>query len=500
LYIENELQTKIVTLESNHKVAIESAQAQHEARKATLKDDLEMKRDRLKYEINEMRDENDAQEKQHEDQVDALMTDHQKNTTSIRQDYEKKLEIEKNNTNHLFSDLEERKLEHQRESAELETRYSELISKETLALSDMLVAENKKNEQLLSDIKSLKRHAKEQQRALEDDAEQEMSDLAAKHSSALQSLTEKNCLLNTDKSILKQRYNTQLEDLKEIIFQVSFQEDKIQASEETVSTLDSTIKADNIAIGELDKSILQKENELCHISSKNMNEEHNNKSLLQATSDLKTALHEEEVRVKKQALALKQKKKELKQATSITTKSRNDLSTMTMKLKQLQTSCTNTIAIGDEKKQLIDELEQGIASARVHSDDNKLLKASVVSLSDKFLHGTDIKKAESSSSEKLIVMEKKIDALRSAIRRKKQTHETEMNRLKREQASLEKVSVSLDQKCCMMMWLAHHCPPPNVSHTSQELQDDNKHKKKSVQYRAASSSGPLSDSKLMNQS
>jgi len=172
-----------------------------------------------------------------------------------------------------------------------------------------------------------------------------------------------------------------------------------------------------------------------------MNEEHNNKSLVQATSDLKSALHEEEVMVQEQALALKQNKKQLKEAISTATKSRNDLSTMTMKLKQLQTSCTNTHAVIDEKKQLIDELEKGIANARVHSDDNKLLKASVITLSDKFLHGTDIKMVESSSSDKLIVLEKKIDALGSAIRRKKQTHETEMSRLFREQASLEKVSI-----------------------------------------------------------
>jgi len=371
------------------------------------------------------------------------MVEHQKNTTSVRQDYEKKLEIEKNNTVKLSKSMKERKVEHTSQLTELEKRHSELINNETIALSEIAAA-NEKNEQLLSDIKSMKQHAKEQERALEDDAEKEMSDLAAKHNSALQLLKEKNSLLNTDKSILKQRFQTQLEDLKELNFQVSFQEDKVQASEETVSTLDSTIESNSVAIGELDKSILCKENELCLISSKNMNEEHNNKSLVQATSDLKTALHEEEVRVKEQTLALKQKKKELKQATSTATKSRNDLSMMTMKLKQLRTSCANTQAIGDEKKQLIDELEHGIANARAHSDDNKLLKASVVSLSDKFLHGTEIKKTENSSSDKLIVMEKKIDALRSAIRRKTQTHETEMNRFAREQASLEKVSVTLD--------------------------------------------------------
>jgi len=449
--IENELQIKINTLESNHKAALESAKSNHDTHKATLKDELEMKRDRLKYEVNEMRGENDAQERQHKDKVDALMTEHQKNTTSVRQDYEKKLEIEKNNTYELSKNMEEKKAEHTSQLAKLETRHSELLKNETIVLSDMIVATNEKNEQLLSDIKSLKQDASDQQRALEDDVEKEMSDLATKHSSVLQCLKEKNALLNTDKSILKQRYQTQLEDLKELNFQVSFQEDKVQASEETASTLDSTIESNSVAIGEFDKSILQKESELCLVSSKNMNEEHNHKSLVQATSDLETALQHEQVKVQEQALALKQKKKELKQATSATTKSRNDLSTTTMKLKQLQTSCTSTKAIVNEKKQLIDELEQGIASARVHSDDNKLLKAKVITLSDKFLHGTDIKKTESSSSEKLIVMDKKIDALRSAIRRKKQTHETEMNRLKREQASLEKVSVTLDQRCCMMM-------------------------------------------------
>lgn len=446
--IENELETKINTLESNHKAAIESAQADHETHKVTLKDELEMKRDRLKYEINELRDDNDAQERQNKDELDALMSKHHKNTTSVRQDYKKKLEIEKDNTDKLSKSIKERKVDHTSQLTELEERHSELISKETISLSEMIVATNKKNERLLSDVKSLKQHANDQQRALEDDAEKEMSDLATKHSSALLSLKEKNSLLNNEKSILKQRYHTQLEDLKELNFQVSFQEDKVQASEESVLTLDSTIKTDNIAICELDKSILQKENEICLISSKNMNEEQNNKSLVQATSDLETALQHEQVKVQEQALALKQKKKLLKQATSITTKSRNDLSTMTMKLKQLQTSCTNTHAVIDEKKQLIDELEQGIANARVHSDDNKLLKAKVITLSDKFLHGTDIKASSSSSSEKLIVMEKKIQAMKSTIQRKTQTHETEMNRLKREQASLEKVSV--DSMLCFI--------------------------------------------------
>jgi len=235
--IENELQSNINTIESNHKAAIESAQADHEARKATLKDELEMKRDRLKYEINELRDGNDAQEKHHKDQVDLIMTEHQKNTTSVRQDYEKKIEIEKNNTVKLSKSIKERKVEHTSQLTELEKRHSELINKETIALSEILVAANEKNEQLLSDIKRLKQQAKEQQKETELDAEKEISDLAAKHSSALQLLKEKNSLLNTDKSILKQRTHTQLEDLKELNFQVSFQEDKVQASEETVSTL-----------------------------------------------------------------------------------------------------------------------------------------------------------------------------------------------------------------------------------------------------------------------
>ena len=117
---------------------------------------------------------------------------------------------------------------------------------------------------------------------------------------------------------------------------------------------------------------------------------------------------------------------------------------LALKLKQIKANLNKMQRKGEEKKQLLVDLENGIAKAMHHIDDHRSLKTSLCSLSEQFLHGPSKRKSSSTrtNAEKLLAMDRKISTMRDAMERKKKTHANEMQRLLREHGVLDKVRFS----------------------------------------------------------
>ena len=113
---------------------------------------------------------------------------------------------------------------------------------------------------------------------------------------------------------------------------------------------------------------------------------------------------------------------------------------LALKLSQIKTCQLEVLRQREAKKQLLLDLEIGIANAPV--DDQKGLKASLSFLSEQFLHRTSKKKSSCavSNADKLLAFDEKICKMQCAIQRKTASHNNEMQRLKRESSVLKKVS------------------------------------------------------------
>ena len=103
---------------------------------------------------------------------------------------------------------------------------------------------------------------------------------------------------------------------------------------------------------------------------------------------------------------------------------------------------------GAKKRELLLELERGIAKAGNCVDDHKLLKSSICLLSEQFLHnsGTASKRipmrrgvGTSNDSDKLLAIQKKTGTLQCAMEKRRRMHKKEMQRLRKEQSVLTKV-------------------------------------------------------------
>ena len=137
---------------------------------------------------------------------------------------------------------------------------------------------------------------------------------------------------------------------------------------------------------------------------------------------------------------MEKKKAELKELNRTGKITRNELDGLILKLNQVRASLNKTQMIVDEKKKFITDLENGIMNAaRQHNDDYKLLKSSICALSDQFLDGRSKRERNSSVTDKLSILDKKIDTMRATKERNRNIHEHEMKRLLKEQRLLEKV-------------------------------------------------------------
>ena len=116
-----------------------------------------------------------------------------------------------------------------------------------------------------------------------------------------------------------------------------------------------------------------------------------------------------------------------------------------MRKNQLEAAKKRGERLTEEKNLQLEALEQGIAEAGSHSDDSKLLKAKLCSLSEQFLHREGKKAPGKSKSttnaEKLQSMDAKIGGMKAALEKKKASHAKEMRRLVKENEILMEVSL-----------------------------------------------------------
>ena len=124
--------------------------------------------------------------------------------------------------------------------------------------------------------------------------------------------------------------------------------------------------------------------------------------------------------------------------------SSTELNGLVMRKNQLEAAKKRGERLTEEKNLQLEALEQGIAEAGNNSDDYKLLKARLCSLSEQFLHGEGKKAPGKSKSttnaEKLQSMDAKISGMKAALEKKKASHAKEMRRLVKENAILMEVS------------------------------------------------------------
>jgi hypothetical protein len=119
---------------------------------------------------------------------------------------------------------------------------------------------------------------------------------------------------------------------------------------------------------------------------------------------------------------------------------------LNLKLKQVKANIIIDRLKGEEKTQLLSDIETDITKAMVHINDHKLLKRTVLQVSEKFLCDKSRKKASSggggtnAEKEKLRALERKIATATSTIEQKKKTHANEMAQLRRQHGSLSKAS------------------------------------------------------------
>ena len=207
--------------------------------------------------------------------------------------------------------------------------------------------------------------------------------------------------------------------------------------------LDTDIKADKVAITELEHAILLQESDICHYSQENLVQEHQNSDLVAATVEMKESLLLKESNVKEKESALEQQKLELKRNRKLGRLQEVELNGLQMKLKNIRGSISAMACSGNEKKQLLKDLDKGVAEAI--GNDHKSQKAKVCSLSEQFLQATSKKSGSGNTSltngEKLKALDEKISTMKATLARRKKTHSQELKRLKNEHAMLEKVSL-----------------------------------------------------------
>lgn len=158
---------------------------------------------------------------------------------------------------------------------------------------------------------------------------------------------------------------------------------------------------------------------------------------------MKESLLLKESNVKEKESALEQQKLELKRNRKLGRLQEVELNGLQMKLKNIRGSISAMACSGNEKKQLLKDLDKGVAEAI--GNDHKSQKAKVCSLSEQFLQATSKKSGSGNTSltngEKLKALDEKISTMKATLARRKKTHSQELKRLKNEHAMLEKVSL-----------------------------------------------------------
>lgn len=305
-----------------------------------------------------------------------------------------------------------------------------------------------KNESSIAAINALRTQTSGQEKKIEEDSEREIFKLSSSHQREMKALIRSNILLGNEKDILQQRHETMLEDLKELQEQVASQRDKIRSSEEAMAALENDIEADGATIADKKREILAQEADICFYSQENLEQNHCNIDLVDARLKLEESLTVATLQVKEKEAEVDKMKSKLKVVTNTGQVQRAELNGLQMKLKQMQEMVSSMRRKGEEKKQALVDLENGVTEAMSHDGDHKCLKSRVCSLSKQFLQSSNRREAGKvvTNGEKILSIDNKITSIRATIERKKKTHEKEMQRLKRENSTLQQELHSVSQR------------------------------------------------------
>lgn len=251
------------------------------------------------------------------------------------------------------------------------------------------------------------------------------------------------------KSILQQKYNTMLDDLKELQEQIATQEESHRDAFAAISKLNYEIKTTRQQIVDKELIIATMEQDMSHISQSNLEHEHENKDIKERMRLLEHDL----MPIEKE---LQMKETEHSKLSAIIKGNTNELSHLSVELdgakikhKQAmhQLACLEREC--SEKDRRIKALESQLfinndsALSLSRADKHAALKQCLLSLRDEFIDNRQHPSAKNDRSEAVKSLEKKINTMRLTIEQKKRTHAKDMTRLKRENAVLKKVSEPL---------------------------------------------------------
>ena len=255
---------------------------------------------------------------------------------------------------------------------------------------------------------------------------------------------------STQKSILQQRYNTMLDDLKELQEQISSLEESQQASITRMAIIDESIESHRHDITDKDRHVAMKESDMRTFSQANLEEEQRNTDIITERLNL-------EQHGKPLAEELQRKESLLSELTRQIKSDANTLSHLNVeldgarsKLKHAKQQLASLNAIHAKKENDIESLERrlinddGSALSCIH--DHQALKTCLKSIADEFLDDKNYKRSSTKIDTDGMIMlnslEKKVSTLKKTIEQRKKSHAKDMNRLKREHAVLVQVSFS----------------------------------------------------------
>ena len=273
------IEVSIQKLRAEHAQNVGSSNTSKNNLQVKLENELQLKHDRLEYEIKELSSDAKEIQEKHDLEMINLEARHQINLQSARDDCENRLSKDKINNERLCKSWDDKQKQIAGELAEMAEQHTASIAKETHHLHELTVNDNKRNEGLITDINSLRLKTSDQERKMEEDSEQEMIELRALHNNHMKVLKRTNTLSSNEKDILHQKHVTLLEDLKELTEQVKSQEALIGSTEDSMVKLDTDIKLIERCIVELEHAILLQESDICHYSQENLVQEHENSDL-----------------------------------------------------------------------------------------------------------------------------------------------------------------------------------------------------------------------------
>jgi len=368
---------------------------------------------------------------------------------ALAETLEKKLAKENDNIQDFNKRCAEMKRAYDVEVIQAQDKHAHDIEVETHQFHAKMTEANCNCEAIIENIDTLRLQCTDQLMKIEDKAERDIEILWVNHHRNMKSFKQSNQLLHNEKSILQQKYNTMLDDLKELQEQIATQEESHRDAFAAISKLNYEIKTTRQQIVDKELIIATMEQDMSHISQSNLEHEHENKDIKERMRLLEHDL----MPIEKE---LQMKETEHSKLSAIIKGNTNELSHLSVELdgakikhKQAmhQLACLEREC--SEKDRRIKALESQLfinndsALSLSRADKHAALKQCLLSLRDEFIDNRQHPSAKNDRSEAVKSLEKKINTMRLTIEQKKRTHAKDMTRLKRENAVLKKVSEPL---------------------------------------------------------